>query len=259
MSPPPRRRSRKAAAARGGNRVTRHVRLGRIPDRPHPFGLECGHGHGGSPTGPRAARFGDDLPVVGGRGRAADAAQQPGPRGRRETGRPRRLRRVGAGRPQLGGLRQDRRVAARDGAGRHPARAVGQAGGGGAHPRDGPARADRELAAGAQVGDAGALPRARGRRPDDVRPDDGGVLDLHRHPGDPAGHLRHVHRGRQPALRRVAARHHHPDRWSRRDGRRAAARGHRQRRGRAVHRGRPLAGAAPARPRLPRRDRRLPR
>ena len=32
--------------------------------------------------------------------------------------------------------------------------------------------------------------------PDDVRPDDRGLLDLHRHPGDPPGHLRDVHRGR---------------------------------------------------------------
>ena len=47
------------------------------------------------------------------------------------------------------------------------------------------------------------------------------------------------------------------DRRARRDGRRAAARGDRQRRRGALRRGRPGAGPAPADRRLPRRDRRL--
>ena len=34
------------------------------------------------------------------------------------------------------------------------------------------------------------------KRADDVRPDDGRVVDLHRQPGDRAGHLRDVRRGR---------------------------------------------------------------
>ena len=38
--------------------------------------------------------------------------------------------------------------------------------------------------------------------PDDVRPDDGRLLDLHRHAGHPAGHLRDVRRAGSPALRR---------------------------------------------------------
>ena len=95
--------------------------------------------------------------------------------------------------------------------------------------------------------------------PDDVRPDDRGLVDLHRHPGHPAGHLRDLRRGRRPALRRHAGRHDHPHRRARRHGRRAAAGGHRQRRRGAVRRGRPVAGPAPARARLPRRDRRLAR
>ena len=41
----------------------------------------------------------------------------------------------------------------------------------------------------AALGDAGAVRRVRTRRADDVRPDDGGVLDLHRHAGDIAGHV----------------------------------------------------------------------
>ena len=48
------------------------------------------------------------------------------------------------------------------------------------------------------VGDLGEVPRARRRRADDVRPDDRRLLDLHREPGDPPGHLRDV-RGGRPA------------------------------------------------------------
>ena len=38
--------------------------------------------------------------------------------------------------------------------------------------------------------------------PDDVRPDDRRLVDLHRHPGHPAGHLRDVRRRRRQAVRR---------------------------------------------------------
>ena len=38
-----------------------------------------------------------------------------------------------------------------------------------------------------RVGDLGRIPSARGGGPDDVRPDDRRLLDLHRHPGDPPG------------------------------------------------------------------------
>ena len=44
------------------------------------------------------------------------------------------------------------------------------------------------------LGHVGHLPRSRGSRPDDVRPDDGRQLDLHRIPGHSAGHLRDVRR-----------------------------------------------------------------
>ena len=56
------------------------------------------------------------------------------------------------------------------------------------------------------LGELGDVPRARRGRADDVRPDDRGVVDLHRHPGDPPGHLRDVRGDRPPALRRLAAR-----------------------------------------------------
>ena len=53
-----------------------------------------------------------------------------------------------------------------------------------------------------QVGDLGALPRARPQGPDDVRPDDRRLVDLHRQPGHRAGHLRDLRRGGPAALRR---------------------------------------------------------
>ncbi len=109
------------------------------------------------------------------------------------------------------------------------------------------ARADRQLEPRARVGDLGALPRARRGRADDVRPDDGGLLDLHREPGHPAGHLRDVRRRGAQALRRDARRAPGRHRGPRRHGRRAAARGHDERRHRAVRRGRPAAHRAPDR------------
>ena len=80
-----------------------------------------------------------------------------------------------------------------------------------------------------------------------------GLVDLHRHPGHPAGHLRDVRGGRRQAVQRHAGRHHHRHRRSRRHGRRAAARRHDERRRRDLHRVRPRADPAPDRPPLPRR------
>ena len=67
--------------------------------------------------------------------------------------------------------------------------------------------------------------------PDDVRPDDRRLVDLHRHAGHPAGNVRDVRRMRPPALRRHARGAAGRDRRSRRDGRRPAARRHDERRG----------------------------
>ena len=66
--------------------------------------------------------------------------------------------------------------------------------------------------------------------PDHVRPDDRRLLDLHRHPGHPAGHLRDLRRRRREAVRRHPGRHPDPDRRLRRHGRRPAARRHHERR-----------------------------
>ena len=63
-----------------------------------------------------------------------------------------------------------------------------------------------------------------------------GILDLHRHAGHPAGDLRDVRRGGGEAVRRHAGRHDHADRGPGRDGRRAAAGGDDERRGRDLRR-----------------------
>ena len=87
-----------------------------------------------------------------------------------------------------------------------------------------------------------------------------GLVDLHRHPGDPAGHVRDARRVRRPALRRLARRHGHAHRRARRHGRCPAARRHDERRRRALRRGRPRADRAPHEDALPRpRDRRARR
>ncbi len=94
------------------------------------------------------------------------------------------------------------------------------------------------------------VPGTRAEGPDDVRPDDRGVLDLHRDAGDPAGNVRDVRGARPPALRRDPARTRGPHGRPGRDGRRPAAvrddergRLHRDRGGRDT-------GAPPPRDRL---------
>ena len=85
------------------------------------------------------------------------------------------------------------------GAGRDAAGAVGQAGGRLPHPRGRAARADRQLQHRARLGHAGELRPLGARGPDHVRPDDRRLLDLHRHPGHPAGHLRDLRQPGPPA------------------------------------------------------------
>ena len=62
------------------------------------------------------------------------------------------------------------------------------------------ARADRQFQHRAALGDARLFQRARSQGPDDVRPDDRGLVDLYRHAGHRAGHLRDLRRGRPAAL-----------------------------------------------------------
>ena len=75
------------------------------------------------------------------------------------------------------------------------------------------------------MGDLGAFPRARSQGADDVRPDDGRLVDLHRHPGHRPGHVRDLRRDGPPALWRRFEGPLDPDRRARRHGRRPAARG----------------------------------
>ena len=84
----------------------------------------------------------------------------------------------------------------------------------------------------------------------DVRPDDRGIVDLHRDPGHPAGHLRDLRRGGPPAFQRDAARDGDPHGRPRRDGRRPAARRDDERGRLPGHRGRRGPGAPPSRDRL---------
>ena len=86
------------------------------------------------------------------------------------------------------------------------------------------ARADRELQHRAALGDARQIQRARSQGPDDVRPDDGRLVDLHRLARHRAGHLRDLRRARPAPLRRLARRPMDSHRRPRRHGRRAAAR-----------------------------------
>ncbi len=112
----------------------------------------------------------------------------------------------------------------------------GQAGRRVPHPRRRAAGPDRQLEPGAEVGHLGALRRARPQGPDDVRPDDRGLVDLHRQPGHRPGHLRDLRRGGPAALRRQPRRALDPHRRARRHGRGAAARRHLRRRGLAERR-----------------------
>ena len=130
-------------------------------------------------------------------GRPAHADEQPRPRGRRAARRPGGLRRHRQGRAQLGRLPRHRARAPAPRRRRDPAGAVRPRGRRVPHPRGRAPGAHRQLQPGAPLGHLGELPRARGRGPDHVRPDDRRLVDLHRHPGHPAGHLRDLRRRRR--------------------------------------------------------------
>ena len=198
-------------------------------------------------------------PPVVDRGPAADADEQPRPRGGRAPRRPRRLRRHRPGRARLEVVRRDGAHPHHAQGRRDDARAERPAGRRHADPRVGAARAHRQLQPGRRLGDLARVPPARAPRPDDVRPDDGRLVDLHRHPGHRPGHLRDLRRGGREALRRHPRRHAHPHRRLRRDGRRPAARRHDERGRLPDRRRRPRPPAPPGRAPLPRRGGRRPR
>ena len=165
------------------------------------------------------------MPLVADRGAAADADEQPAPGRRRGAARARRLRRHRTRGAHVGRLRRDRGHPAQARRRRDAAGPVGQARRRVPHARRRAARADSELEPRAALGDVAALQRARPARARDVRPDDRGLVDLHRHARHRAGHLRDLRRSRAPALRGRAQGALGADRGSRRHGRRAAARG----------------------------------
>jgi urocanate hydratase len=94
---------------------------------------------------------------------------------------------TGQGRAVVGSVRRDGRHAARAGRRRDDAGAVREAGGRAAHAPPRAAGADREQQPGAALGQLGDVPRAGAAGAHHVRPDDGRLVDLHRHAGDSAG------------------------------------------------------------------------
>jgi hypothetical protein len=184
-------------------------------------------------------------------GGPALSPQQPRPGGGRGPRAPCGLWGEGQGGPLGGGTDRHRPHPGAAPERPHPAGAVRQAGGRIPHPRHGPPGADRQFVAGAPLGDPRALLGTGGGRADDVRADDGRLVDLHRHPGHPPGHLPDLRRHRRQALRRQPGRDHHPDRRPGGHGRRPAAGGDDERRGGDLRRGRSRANPPPPRDRLP--------
>ena len=149
---------------------------------------------------PRAAGDRAQRPELADRGAAAHADEQPRCRGRREPAGAGGLRRHRPRGARLALLRRAGRDPAAPRRRRDAAGPVRQAGRRVQDPCRRAARADRQLQPGGALGDLGRVPRARSPGPDDVRPDDRGLVDLHRQPGDHPGHLRDLRRGRAPAL-----------------------------------------------------------
>ncbi len=214
---------------------------------------EAGSGHlsshydRGPARGTRPPRHRDQLQGLAAGSRHAHAHEQPGPGGRGGAGPAHRVRRRRQGGARLEELRRHRRHAAPPQGRRDAAGAVGQAGRRVPDARVRAARAHRQRQPGRRLGQLGRVPPARRPGPDDVRPDDGRLVDLHRHAGHPAGHLPDVRRRRAEALRRRPERPARADRRPRRHGRRPAAGRHHGRRRHDLRGGRPAPHPAPAR------------
>ena len=181
----------------------------------------------------RPARSRDLVPRLGAGSGAAHAVQQPRQRsggGSEEPGGVRRARQGGA---QLGRvprhhahvarLEDDETLLVQSG---KPVAVFPT------HP-GAPRVLDRQFAAGSEVGHVGTLLGAGGEGPRDVRADDGGELDVHRHAGNPAGHLRDLRRVRARRNSKLAGGTPRAHGRPRRHGRRPAALGDHERRRRA--------------------------
>ena len=182
------------------------------------------HAYAG-PRHPRAARQRALREELAHRSAAADAHEQSRSRGCGAAAGSGRLRRHRPRRAQLGMLRRDRRGAQGTERRRVAADPVGEADRRFQNASRCATRADRQFEPGAEVGDVGALQRARPQRPHDVWPDDRRLMDLYRQPRHRTGNLRDFRRSGPPALRRRSSRQMDPDRGLGRHGRRAAAGG----------------------------------
>ncbi len=229
-------------ARRTSSRDERQTPRSGVPESDRERG-EAGSGHvtcdRGPARGARSPRYRDQLQGLAAGSRHAHAHEQPGPGGRRGAGPAHRVRRRRQGGARLEELRRHRRHAAPPQGRRDAAGAVGQAGRRVPDARVRAARAHRQRQPGGRLGQLGRVPPARRPGPDDVRPDDGRQLDLHRHAGHPAGHLPDVRRRRAEALRRRPQRPARAHRRPRRHGRRPAAGRHHGRRRHDLRRGRP--------------------
>ena len=155
--------------------------------------------------------------------RAADADEQPRSGRRRATRGPRGVWWNRSRRAFMGSVRCHRADVADARRGRDAAGAERQTR---RRVPDAPTRApcaDRQQQPGRALGELGRLSRSRATRPDDVWPDDRGVVDLHRIAGHHPGHIRDVWCGRARTFRRDARRTLRAHRGTGRHGRRAAA------------------------------------
>ena len=140
----------------------------------------------------RGARDGDFLQGVAAGSGAADVDEQSGPGGGGESAGIGGVRRDGQGGAELGVLSRDCAIAEGVGDGRDVAGAVGEAGGGFSDARICAAGAAVQFESGGALEQLGPVSRTGSRRADDVRADDRGKLDLHRHAGNFAGDVRDV-------------------------------------------------------------------
>src|SRR5512133_3391316 len=88
-----------------------------------------------------------------------------------------------------------------------------------------------KLQPGSGLGNLAGIPPIGEAWADDVRPDDGRVMDLHRYAGHCAGHLRDLRRGRGETVRRNFGWDLDAHRWLRWYGRRPAPSGDAERGG----------------------------
>ncbi len=213
------------------------------------------------PCGARPAGHAAELQGLAAGGRPAHAHEQPRSRGRRAARRSCGLRRRRQGGAQLGRPSTPSWPPCGAWATTRPCSCIGQAGRRLRHAPLGAARADRQRQPGRRLGQLGRVSPPRRPGPDHVRPDDGRIVDLHRHAGHPAGHLPDLRLGRRDPLRRRLRPRRPPraHRRPRRHGRRPAAGGHHGRRRGALRRGRSGAHQAAPRDRLRRSARPSPR